>query len=92
MVTDTIDYITLASLGNAIDFGKLSTVRTNIGGAANHRRGLFTGGSPVYPSTVNIIEFVKLQPRGDAQDFGDLVDLKRGGTAVSDSHGGLGGY
>ena len=90
--TDTIDYITLASLGNAIDFGKLSTVRTNIGGAANHRRATFCGGSPVYPSTVNIIEFVEIATTGDAQDFGDLIQPRRGGTAVSDSHGGLGGY
>ena len=90
--TDTIDYITLASLGNAIDFGKLSTVRTNGAGAANHRRATFCGGAPVYPSTVNIIEFVEIATTGNAQDFGDLVQPRRGATAVSDSHGGLGGY
>ena len=90
--TDTIDYVTLASLGNAIDFGKLSTVRTNGAGAANHRRATFCGGSPVYPSTVNIIEFVEIATTGDAQDFGDLVQPRRAIAAVSDAHGGLGGY
>ena len=29
---------------------------------------------------------------GDAQDFGDLVDSRRSICAVSDAHGGLGGY
>ena len=90
--TDTIDYVTLASLGNAIDFGKLSTVRTNGAGAANHRRATFCGGAPVYPAGVNIIEFVEIATTGDAQDFGDLVQPRRSIAAVSDSHGGLGGY
>jgi len=90
--TDTIDYVTLASLGNAIDFGKLSTVRTNGAGAANHRRATFCGGTPVYPAGVNIIEFVEIATTGDAQDFGDLVQPRRSIAAVSDSHGGLGGF
>ena len=89
---DTIDYITLASLGNAIDFGKLSTVRTNGAGAANHRRATFCGGAPVYPAGVNIIEFVEIATTGDAQDFGDLIDSRRSVCAVSDAHGGVGGY
>ena len=89
---DTIDYITLASLGNAIDFGKLSTVRTNGAGAANHRRATFCGGTPTFPAGVNIIEFVEIATTGDAQDFGDLVDSRRSICAVSDAHGGLGGY
>ena len=90
--TDTIDYITLASLGNAIDFGKLSTVRTNGAGAANHTRATFCGGAPVYPAGVNIIEFVEIATTGNAQDFGDLTEGRRALAAVSDSHGGLGGY
>ena len=89
---DTIDYITLASLGNAIDFGKLSTVRSNGAGAANHRRATFCGGCPSYPAGVNIIEFVEIATTGDAQDFGDLIQGRRSICAVSDSHGGLGGY
>ena len=70
---DTIDYVTLASLGNAIDFGKLSTVRTN-GGGANHTRTYFLWWISGYPSTVNIIEFVEIATTGDAQDFGDLIE------------------
>ena len=90
--TDTIDYVTLASLGNAIDFGKLSTVRTNGAGAANHTRATFCGGAPVYPAGVNIIEFVEIATTGNAQDFGDLIEWRRALAAASDSHGGLGGF
>ena len=89
---DTIDYITLASLGNATDFGVLSTVRTNGAGAANHRRATFCGGTPTYTAGVNIIEFVEIATTGNAQDFGDLSQGRRSICAVSDSHGGLGGY
>ena len=43
---------------------------------------------------VNIIEFVDNCNTGNAQDFGDLnyVKLEDSWTALSDSHGGLGGY
>jgi len=91
-VVDTIDYITMASLGNAIDFGALSTNRTNAKGVSNQRRALFCGGTPSYPAGVNTIEFVEIASRGNAQDFGDLSQPKRSMGGVSDSHGGLGGY
>ena len=44
------------------------------------------------PSIVNSIEFVTLSTLGNAQDFGDLVNKLESGGAISDSHGGLGGY
>ena len=91
-VVSTIDYITMASLGNAIDFGALSTNRTNAKGVSNQRRALFCGGTISYPAGVNTIEFVEIASTGNAQDFGDLSQPKRSVGGVSDSHGGLGGY
>ena len=41
---NTIDFVTIASLGNATDFGDLSAIRSHPGGASNATRGLFCWG------------------------------------------------
>ena len=81
-----IEYITIATTGNATDFGDLSAARRNGGSVSNNIRGLYAGGHP----SVNIIEFVTIATTGDANDFGDLlVGGRINPNHVSDSHGGL---
>ena len=43
-VVNTIDFVTIATTGNASDFGDL-TVINNIGGTMSTTRGVFTGGT-----------------------------------------------
>ena len=43
--TDTIDYVNIASTGNAVDFGNLSASRFGAGGIGSSTRGLFGGGN-----------------------------------------------
>ena len=38
------------------------------------------------------MEYVTIATTGNSQDFGDLVEKQRALAALSDSHGGLGGY
>ena len=84
---DVIEYITIASKGDAKDFGNLSAARRNGCGVSNNIRGLYAGGHP----SVNTIEFVTIASTGDANDFGDLLTGRLIGTnGASDSHGGLG--
>ena len=89
-----IDYVTIASSGNAQYFGDLTTDGTNgrnmLGAAASQTRGLFNGGYS--PGETNIIDYVTIMSAGNAQDFGDLQTARRGVSALSDSHGGLGGF
>ena len=87
-----IDYITIASTGNAFDFGDLMTVRAQSSCAANSTRAVAAsgGGDPV--GTVNSIEFVNINTTGNAQDFGDLYNAVSAAYACSDSGGGLGGF
>jgi len=85
-----IDYISLASGGNGIRFGELSTKNGSCTGTASQTRGFIMGGQ--VPSIVNTIEFVTLSTLGNAQDFGDLVRKLESGGSLSDSHGGLGGF
>ena len=87
-----MSYITIASTGNAIEFGELSERRSYIGSNSTSTRGIWTGGSN-YPTHYDSIEYVQFSSLGNALDFGNLHSTKgyMSGSA-SDSHGGLGGF
>ena len=89
--TSSVDYITIASTGNAIEFGQLTNSRSHGSGMGTGTRGIFAGmgGSP---SLLNIIDFISFASTGDATDFGDLSLSRREGGCATDSHGGLGGF
>ena len=94
-VSNTIDYITLASAGNAIDFGDaLSAVAQIKTGAASQTRGCFAGGTTDGSNTSRAISCIEFATTGDAVTFGELANNgRRNGVAgLSDSHGGLGGF
>ena len=86
---NTIDYVTLASEGNAIDFGDRTFSGSYSSAASNSVRVVNVGGFT--PSYLNTEEFITIATTGNAQDFGDSAVGSAAG-AVSDSHGGLGGY
>ncbi len=88
---DTIDYITIASTGNAEDFGDLVATIADPAACASQTRAVFAGGdnSPVNVDTVQYIEFAS---KGNAVNFGDTNGLMKQAGATSDCHGGLGGY
>ena len=85
---NTIDYVTIASTGNATDFGDLISVFLNKASCSSPIRGIFAGG--INPAAINSIEFVTIATTGNAQDFGDLITARGQFAACSDSHGGLG--
>ncbi len=88
---NTIDYITIASTGNAVDFGDLIQPRGELASCSSNIRGVFGGGYTTTPSAtrVNTIDYVIIASTGNAQDFGDLLEINYGLTGCSDSHGGL---
>ena len=82
---DVIQYINVASTGNAIDFGN-ANVSSNIGGAfASRTRGFKAGGSPF----TNSIEFVTITSTGNGTDFGDLTNPFANNACLSDSTRGV---
>ena len=92
--------ITIASLGVSSEFGNLTVTRsgTGEGNSSSQTRAIFMGGA-VSPTFYNIIDYVNMQTLGDAVDFGDLTGVDIVGndklgyaSAISDCHGGLGGY
>ena len=89
--TNFIQYITIASEGNATFFGDLSFKdTTNSCGTSNSTRGIKAGGAT--PSYTNVIEFFNMSTAGSSQDFGDLSIPRNNSGSTSDSHGGLGGF
>lgn len=75
-ITNAIQYTTISSTGNAIDFGDLSTVRTQMSSCSSRTRGVFAGGTSV-PVETNTIEYITISSTGDALDFGDLTQVRR---------------
>ena len=73
--TDTIEYVTIQSLGNAVDFGNLTEVRGYGMALSSPVRGVFLGGinNPTNLGT-NVIDYVTISTTGNAQNFGDLYD------------------
>ena len=86
----SVEYITIASEGNASYFGDLSGIRSGNTGMASQVRGVFAGGYT--PTYVNIMEYVTIASTGNATDFGDMSSPGLYAAALSDCHGGLGGY
>ena len=77
--SNVIEFVTIATTGNATDFGDLTQGRSSSNGLSNSTRGIIAGGY-TFPGTTtyyNIIEFVTIATTGNATDFGDAVELKR---------------
>jgi len=71
---NTIDFITIATTGDAQDFGDLTVIKAYMGTATSATRGVFAGGqSPNDSNPTNVIDFVTIATTGNSQDFGDLA-------------------
>jgi len=87
----SIDYVTIASTGNAADFGDmLFSGALYVHGCASSTRGIITGGD----QNKGLIEYVTVASAGDATDFGDLTVDRYACAVLSSSTRGCvrGGY
>ncbi len=68
--SNVIDYITIATTGNATDFGDMTDSKGSFGGCiASPTRALRMGG---YPGS-DVIDYVQIATTGNAADFGDAL-------------------
>ena len=74
---DRIDYITIDTTGDAIDFGNLSTGRFTGGAFASQTRAVYVAGELAPGAETNLIDYVTIASLGDAKDFGDLATTRR---------------
>ena len=94
---DNIDMVTFASDGEHIDFGNLTENKRMPKGASSNTRMVIFAGSTTVPSPnaslTNTIEYVTISSSGNAFDFGDMTGKDVfDPAALSDCHGGLGGF
>ena len=77
---NTVDYITMQSTGNAIDFGDLTYKPDNNSTSSNSIRGLCIGGND--SGNVNTVCYCTIATTGNFADFGDLVGTVQESGAV----------
>ena len=82
-MTNTIDYVTIAQTGNAVEFGDTYVGTFKASGAQSQTRGLFMGGYT--PTEVNTIQYITMSTLGNSGDFGDLTETGRGGGGGGNS-------
>ena len=81
--------VTIASKGDAVDFGNQSKTGGYQSAAANSVRGLWAGGYATSPRTSDAfsrsIEAITIASQGTSQEFGDLINTPMYGDGSSTS-------
>jgi len=87
---DIIDKITIASTGNAADFGDLTENVFMCTGVSDSTRGIRGGGakSPS-PANTNTMDYVTIASDGNAANFGDLTTANQRSAGMSNRTRGL---
>ena len=83
---NVIDYVTIATLGNAADFGDLQNpASSDPTGFSSQTRGIIAGGEANSPlnTGINVIDYVTIASTGNASDFGDLTTVQSRGDGTS---------
>ena len=86
---NTIDYVTIATTGNATDFGDQEVGTSNAIGNSNLTRGVWMQGyqgSPVN-ATINGMSYLTIASTGNASDFGDMLVTKSSPHGMSSGEG-----
>lgn len=78
---NVMDYVTIASTGNALDFGDLTSAREGLSACSSSTRGVFGGGDN--GAFTNILDYITIASTGNATDFGDLTTARESSGACS---------
>ena len=84
---NVMEYLTIASAGNATDFGDLSEDRGNVGAVSSSTRGVCGGGRAAPGESgafSNVMEYITIASTGDVTDFGDLTVTRSYVAGVND--------
>ena len=82
--TNLTDFVTIATAGNATDFGDLNTANEQAAPNADTTRVVISGGT-VVPSITNVIDFFTIATTGNATDFGDMTTTHGAGAGGASS-------
>jgi len=88
LYSNIIDFVTIATAGDASDFGDITVARVNGGAVNSPTRGVMCSGQN--PSARdNTIDFVTIASTGNATDFGDVTQKRRGAASASSNTRGV---
>ena len=74
-----IEYVTIQSLGDAVDFGDLVQELASIQSCQSQTRGIISGGKEDSSNAAqNGIEYITMSTLGNAKDFGDMSAVHNG--------------
>tara|TARA_Y100000768_G_scaffold288186_1_gene222436 strand:- start:225 stop:1409 length:1185 start_codon:yes stop_codon:yes gene_type:complete len=94
--SNTVDFITITSTGNATDFGDTIGTQYGCAGASNATRGIISGGHLAPSGNTNTMQFITIATTGNSIDFGDMVQAYavrvHGGSSSSTRALFMGGY
>ena len=82
--TNTITYLTMATLGNSVDFGDSTVASQAASSMYSPTRGLFS-----YKGPSTVVDYIEIMTTGNAVDFGDITNAASDGSGLSNGHGGL---
>ena len=83
--TNITDFVTIATAGNATDFGDLNTANEQAAPNADTTRVVIAGGTIGGGNSVNNIDFFTIATTGNATDFGDMTTTHGAGAGGASS-------
>jgi len=87
-VDDSMDYVEIATTGNAIDFGDMAYNAAQQGSVSSSTRGVTAGG--ISPSnTTTKMQYVTISSQGGGNNFGDLSLTRKHPAAASNNTRGI---
>ena len=85
--TNVIQYVTISSDGDAVNFGDLQSAKYGCAGVSDSTRGIWMGGND--SSNIDVIDFVTMASTGDANDFGNLSTNRNASAGMNSSTRGV---
>ena len=86
--SNTMEYVTIASTGNAVDFGDATEVGHGPTAFSSSTRGICAGRND-NGTLVNILDYITIATTGNSTDFGDLTYVFTWAASVSNGSRGV---
>ena len=83
---NTMEYVTIATRGNTMDFGDLTEPTYLFEPVSNSIRGVRMGGTSPLDTP---IDYINIATQGNSVFFGNLIAKHVEGAGLSNAHGGL---
>ena len=87
--SNTIDYITISTTGNATDFGDIAQVTYQQASFGSNTRSICSGGAGPATNPNDVIEYLTFASTGNSTDFGNLSQARRNPAGTSNQTRGI---